>query len=77
MSEIDPHTLEGHLSKLVEDSESLTIVFGMQNACTMYPPYTIGTDFISGSDHAVPAKAKPLVAPFNSIQQIICHPRKS
>ncbi|MET4719299.1 hypothetical protein ABIF63_003405 [Bradyrhizobium japonicum] len=32
MSEIDPHTLEGHLSKLVEDCESLTIVFGVQNA---------------------------------------------
>jgi hypothetical protein len=77
MSEIDPHTLEGHLAKLVEHCESLTIVFGVQNACTMYPPYTVGRDFITGSDHTDHAKARPLVAPFNSIQQIICHPRKS
>jgi hypothetical protein len=77
MSEIDPHTLEGHLAKLVEDCESLTIVFGVQNACTMYPPYTVGRDFITGSDHTDHAKARPLVAPFNSIQQIICHPMKS
>jgi hypothetical protein len=39
MSEIDPHTLGGHLSKLVEDCESLTIVFGMQNACTRPTPW--------------------------------------
>ncbi|MCP3471741.1 hypothetical protein NLM33_15585 [Bradyrhizobium sp. CCGUVB1N3] len=77
MSEIEAYTLEGHLSKLTEDSESLSIVFGVQNACTMYPPYTIGRDFIAGHDHVDPAKARPIVAPFNSIQQIICHMRKS
>ncbi len=56
MSEIDPHTLESHLSKLGEDCESLTIVFGVQNARTMYPPYTVGREFIAGSESYGPRK---------------------
>jgi hypothetical protein len=76
MSKVDPNTLEGRLSELADTNDCLMIIFGHQNSRTLYPPYVIGKDFISGNDSDQPGNASQVVVSFNRIQEVVGNRRR-